>query len=313
MTTLGKLVSVNVREAWPHEAADFTPWLLAHAEVLAEALGMDLELHEAEHSVGGFSLDLMGTDSAGHTVIVENQLEASDHRHLGQLLTYAGGTDPMTVVWIADEFRAEHRAALDWLNERTGEDTRFFAVQVDAVRIGDSPIAPRFTVVVQPNDWQKEIKAATAGSTPRQQQYKELWTAVLERLREKEPGWTNARIAPAQSWMTLPAGVSGAAYSVLFSREGRCVEIYFGSSDATANDRNLDKVRAHREAIESAFGHPLDWQELDGKKATRIRYTVPGDIDDDVDHVDWFVTEVIALRKALTSVGGLPALLSAEH
>lgn len=312
MTSLGKLVSVDVREAWPHEAVDFTPWLLAHAEVLSEALGMDLELHEAEHSVGGFSLDLMGTDSSGHTVIVENQLESSDHRHLGQLLTYAGGTDPMTIVWIADEFRPEHRAALDWLNERTGEDTRFFAVRVDAVRIGDSPIAPRFTVVVQPNDWQKGIKAVTGGLSPRRQRYKELWAAVLDGLREQAPGWTNARSAPAQSWMTLPAGVSGAVYSVLFSREGRCVEIYFGSADAAANERSLKKVSEHRGAIEAGFGHPLDWETLEGKKATRVRYTVPGDIDDDVDHVQWFVTEVIALRDAVAAIGGLPRLLSDE-
>lgn len=136
---VGRLRRVPAREVWPHEALDFTPWLLRNVDVLSDLLGMDLVLEVAEHPVGGFSLDLLGHDaSTGEPVIVENQLEQSDHTHLGQILTYAAGTDPTTIVWLATSFREEHRAAVDWLNTRTNDETRFFAVQVEVVRIGDS-------------------------------------------------------------------------------------------------------------------------------------------------------------------------------
>ena len=142
---LGRLTVVPPREVWRHEAHDFTPWLLSNVDVLSDVLGMDLALDVAEHPVGGFSLDLMGRDeTTGEIVIVENQLEVSDHLHLGQILTYAAGTDPTTIVWVAAAFRPEHRAAIDWLNARTDEDTRFFGVELGVVRIGDSDPAPLF-------------------------------------------------------------------------------------------------------------------------------------------------------------------------
>lgn len=164
---LGRLEPVDPRDVWPSEAQDFTPWLLANAQALSEAVGMDLNLEAAEHPIGGFSLDLIGVDTAtGDRVIVENQLEVSDHSHLGQILTYAGGTDPVNVLWLATSFREEHRAALEWLNERTNESTRFFAVRIQVVRIGTSSPAPLFTLVVQPNDWGKKVRvnAVTRGS-----------------------------------------------------------------------------------------------------------------------------------------------------
>ena len=156
---IGRLRAVPAREVWRHEALDFTPWLLDNADVLSEVIGLDLELDTAEHAVGDFSLDLIGRDRiSGDLVIVENQLEQSDHTHLGQIMTYAGGTDAAHVVWVAPSFRPEHRRALEWLNERTDEATRFFAVEVKAVRIGDSPYAPLLSLAVQPNDWGKQVR-----------------------------------------------------------------------------------------------------------------------------------------------------------
>lgn len=166
---VGRLEYIPARQVWSHEALAFTPWLLENADVLASVLGMpQLRLSAAEHPVGGYNLDLIGTDEVtGETVIVENQLESSDHGHLGQLLTYAGGTDPTTVVWIAPAFRSEHRAALEWLNARTDSRTRFFAVQLEVVRIGDSLPAPMLTLVVQPNDWEKVVKQTSPTRTSR--------------------------------------------------------------------------------------------------------------------------------------------------
>jgi hypothetical protein len=319
MVNLGKLERVSARAAWPHEAHDFTPWLLENAETLGEALNMDLELNRAEHSVGDFSLDLIGTDVAtGESVIVENQLAKSDHSHLGQLLTYAGGTDAANVVWIADQFRAEHRAALDWLNERTNEHARFFAVEVAAVRIGDSPYAPLFEVVVQPNDWQKEVRSSTASTplTARQETYRRFWAMFLEQLREAAPGWTNTSTPLPQNWMNLPAGVSTANYVMVFSKEGLRVEIYFSSPTAEINARNFDRVLAHQEEIEAAFGESLQWDRLEGRKGARIEYLRQGEIaneDSWSEYVDWFVQKAIRLRSAIDEVGGLHALFSSSE
>lgn len=159
---IGRLQRVPVRSVWPHEANDFTPWLLENADVLTDVLGLDVELKAAEHAVGGFSLDLIGEESITEAVvIVENQLEESDHTHLGQILTYAGGTDAKHIVWVAPSFRPEHRKALEWLNERTDEETRFFAVKIEVVSIGDSSPAPLLSLVVQPNDWGKIVRRTT--------------------------------------------------------------------------------------------------------------------------------------------------------
>ena len=155
-TNLAKIERVDLREAWPNEARDFTPWLAENIAELGEALGMDLELQETEAAVGGYSLDVLATDrDQNRPVIIENQLEATNHAHLGQLLTYAAGYDANVIVWLTREFRDEHRQALDWLNQRTGEDTEFFGVVVELWRIGDSPLAPHFRLVATPNEWGK--------------------------------------------------------------------------------------------------------------------------------------------------------------
>ena len=129
MVELAKIEQVDLREAWSNEAANFTPWLQDNIDQLGEALGMYLEVQEREASVGTFSLDLLARDTSNNRpVIIENQLGPTDHSHLGQLLTYAAGYDASAIVWIAKEFRDEHRAALDFLNGRTGEDTELFGV-----------------------------------------------------------------------------------------------------------------------------------------------------------------------------------------
>ena len=315
MVELGRLERLSARQAWPHEAQDFTPWLLANADALGEVLGMDLELSAAEHGVGDFSLDLIGVDVAtDERVIVENQLAKSDHSHLGQLLTYAGGTDAVNIVWIADGFRSEHRAALDWLNERTDERTRFFAVEVSAVRIGGSALAPLFEVVVQPNDWQKEVRSTAQATprTPRQETYRRFWGLFLEALHGAAPGWTNTRTPLAQNWMNLPAGSSVAHYAMVFAKEGLRVENYFSSNIREVNEANFERFEERRAAFEAAFGAPLEWDRLDGKKACRISFSTPGDLSDEQawgQYVEWFVANVLRLRNAVEELGGMPGVL----
>jgi len=315
MIEIGQLKKLKPRDAWSHEALDFTPWLLANANVLGEVLNMDLELKEAEHSVGGFSLDLIGEDlNTREIVIIENQLEASDHTHLGQILTYAGGTNAVNIVWIAESFRSEHRAALTWLNERTDENTRFFAVEVSAVRIGESPLAPLFTVVIEPNDWQKTVRSSTSVSVRSDtgEKHREFWTMFLMELHSRYPNWTNTRTPLAQNWMNLPAGTSAANYAVVATRTAIRVELYFPSSDANQNLTNFHLVLNHKEAIEKAFGKPLDWDELPERKACRISCSLPANINERQEwdnYVYWLLETAGGLRAAIDSLGGLPELL----
>lgn len=113
---------------WQHESGDFTPWLAANIDVLSDAIGLPLTVVGQEVLVGDFRLDIHATDPDGNTVIIENQLEPSDHFHLGQLLVYASGLEATTGIWITTRLRDEHRSALTWLNERTDSDVRAFGI-----------------------------------------------------------------------------------------------------------------------------------------------------------------------------------------
>jgi hypothetical protein len=189
--TLGRLELLHPRQVWADEARHFTPWLFDNADYLAESLGIELELEQREHGVGMFSLDLYGRDLTNNCpLIVENQLEDSDHRHLGQLLTYAAGTDAATVVWVAPRFRDEHRQVLEYLNDMASGAARFFGVEVSVGVIGDSDPAPMFSVVAQPSNWRAQVKAQQAADeiSPARAAYLQFWTSYLERLHSEHPG-----------------------------------------------------------------------------------------------------------------------------
>lgn len=156
---LAELVDVAPRDAWPQEAISFTPWLAQNLGQLGKVLGIALELEQAEAPVGPFAADILARDGRdGAAVLIENQLEGSDHKHLGQIMTYLTGLDAKTIVWVAPEFRPEHRSAIQWLNQNTTDPFKFFAVQVRVVRISDSPLAPLFQVLEAPNGWDRQLK-----------------------------------------------------------------------------------------------------------------------------------------------------------
>lgn len=316
--SLGALASLDVREVWPHEAQIFTPWLLDNAEVLGEVLGMDLALSAAEHPVGGFALDLIGVDeSTNEPVIIENQLTPTDHTHLGQLLTYAGGTDPVNVVWVATSFREEHRAALDWLNARTDENTRFFGVEVSVVRIGDSLPAPLLRLVVQPNDWGKTIKAKARTETSASAKnlaYQDFWTRFLDRLATEHPSWTRSRKGSPQNWQSLPAGRDGLSYTCAFGRSGLLSELFFGDPDPAVNEARFTAAQARKADLEAAYGRALSFEPLTGRKGSRITERRLGTIkqtDAWDEYIAWFIDAQARLRTAVAAIGGVSSFPSA--
>lgn len=316
--SLGRLQIVPPRAIWPHEAIDFTPWLLQNVDVLSDLLGMDLVLDAAEHPVGDFSLDLKGYDeTTGEVVIVENQLEQSDHTHLGQIITYAAGTDPTTIVWVTTGFRPEHRAAIDWLNQRTDENTRVFGVVIQVVQIGDSQPAPNFDLVVQPNDWEKQVRQATSPRTgeasARVRRYREFWEATLNRIRVEYPAWTRARTSN-QSWFNTSVGLGGVVLSMAWVSGSLVAQLYFESPDADLNQARFDWLHERREEFEAVLGAAAVWDQMSGRKAARIVVTSPFDDVDDVESwpetTTWLIDHQIRLREALAKVGGVAALRS---
>ena len=232
---IGRLEFVELREVWPHEAHSFTPWLLANADVLEDVLGIELQIDEPEHAVGSFSLDLLGRDlTHDATLIVENQIEATDHNHLGQLVTYAAGTDAHTIVWVAKSFREEHRQALDWLNTQTLDDVRFFGVAVRAVRISASPPAPFLEVVVKPNYWQKKVRVASSKQLgERAQAFNDFWEKTVDELRAKAANVVrmDQRIGES-NYLSLPSPVKSSPIYAVFGSGHLRVELYISAGDA---------------------------------------------------------------------------------
>lgn len=308
--SLGRLARVEVREVWKHEAHDFTPWLLEHADVLGDALGLEIELENAEHPVGGFSLDLIGRDlGTGARIIVENQLEGTDHVHLGQVVTYAAGTDAAVVVWVATEFREEHRQAIDWLNEHTDDGIQLFGVQLGVVRIGDSPRAPLLEVVAQPNDWQRTVRSELARSeiSERGQMYQKFWAAYLQEARTRHPEWPGiiTRQPQPANWMGFSGPMRGTRMNPSFADSGRLRhELYIDARDHDLNRAVLGRFLDQRGTLESAYGAALAFEDLDAR-ACRIAEYTDGSIDEVARHADfieWFIDAGERLRRALAEI-----------
>ena len=307
---LGKLEQVDPRSVWIHEAHDFTPWLLANADRLSEALGIDLELEAAEHAVGGYSLDLVGRDITNDAVlIVENQLATTDHSHLGQVLTYAAGTGASTIVWIATAFREEHRQALDWLNESTGDEAHFFGIELQVVKIGSSDRAPLFNVVAQPNNWQKQVRVATQSGavTGKGALYVQFWGRFIEQVHTKHPDWTKARAAGPYNWFEMAGSIKGLNINSSFAQGERLRhELYIDTRDGDRNDEIFDYLRNRQEQIEATYGESLTWEELPTKRACRVSAYEEGcsvvDTERWDEFIDWFLDAGTRMRAALETV-----------
>ncbi len=278
-TSLGRLEQVDLRQVWQSEPGEFTPWLAQEANIslLADTLGMELELEAQEKDVGPFRADIVCKDTAdGTRVVIENQLEKTDHTHLGQLMTYAAGLDAVTVVWIAERFTDEHRAALDWLNEVTRDNVSFFGLEIELWRIGNSPVAPKFNIVSKPNDWTKGGGAGGGGGgviTATKQLQQDYWKAFREVLVQRKSTLKPQKAQP-QHWLNVSIGRANfhMATTVNTSEERIAVELYMQGPSAKNSFRLLE---ADKVEIEKQFGQSLDWRELPNKEASRILLVRP--------------------------------------
>lgn len=271
--TIGKLQRVPLREVWRHEAADFTTWLESNVDVLNEVLDFTITSVEREKSAGDFNVDLVGEDETGGVVVIENQLERSNHDHLGKLLTYLAALDAGAAIWIVASPRPEHARAIAWLNESTS--TPFYLVQVEAVAIGDSPPAPLFTVIARPSEEARAAGLTKQGLSERQTNRHAFWSLLLERARTKTKLHSN--ISPSMhNFIGAGAGLSGLAFNYAVRQHECQAELYIDFGDQERNKAVFETLAENRATIEEAFGGPLDWQRLEGRRASRIRVTLPG-------------------------------------
>lgn len=254
----GELQDIDLRAAWPHEATDFTPWLAENVERLAKAIGLpSLELEGREVSVAGFSADILARiPSDGSRVLIENQLENTDHSHLGQILTYLAGLEAQTVIWIAKDFREPHLSAIRWLNEHTTETFAFFAVKVRVVRIGNesSPVAPLFEVVERPNEWDRQVHAAEENSgnsrvSELRKFRNDFWHSYVQSYPE------DIDLRPEHASANVFHHIEGMIISQWLGQ--RRVGIYMRANDPRYNEKQRQEVEMHVEALRKEFGEEL--------------------------------------------------------
>ena len=278
---IGKLEKIDLRQLWKNEASDFTVWVESNIGHLSDFLGFDLEIIEREKKVGSFSIDLLAQLPSGDKVIIENQLEKTDHTHLGQIITYFTNIDAKCVIWIAREIRPEHANAINWLNEFTG--IAFYLVQVEAYRIGNSEPAPYFKLVCRPDADMKAMGADIKELTERDRFNVEFWDLLMEKCKGQLDHYCNKK-ASKYHFHGGSAGRGGFSFVFLATRKGYGLELYIDSLDEDKNYTYLRELQDSKDEIEKEFGQPLRWEELPDKRACRVRFIIN---EQSITECDW--------------------------
>jgi len=279
---LGRLEKIDLREQWKKEDTDFTPWLARdeNIELLSETIGVELEVQSQEENVGPFRADILCLDTANnHYALIENQLEKTDHTHLGQLMTYAAGLDAVTIIWIAQKFTEEHRAALDWLNGITDDTFNFFGIEIELYRIGESLSAPMFSLVSKPNDWTKSVRktASSQNLTDTKLLQQEYWQGLKDfmdengsRIRMQKPQpqhWTNIAIGKSDFNISASVSTRDNTLSIWLNITGRNAKNNFDRLSEIAKNQSLDEI-----------DNNLQWLRMDDKKQSAVILTTNGDM-----------------------------------
>lgn len=269
--TLSRLTEVDLREVWQNEATDYTNWLAneENLRLLSDEIGIEIVLETTEASIGKFRVDILAKEEiTGRKIIIENQLEQTNHDHLGKIITYASGLDAEIIVWIVKDVRDEHEKAVNWLNENTDEKINFFAIRMELWKIGDSQIAPKFHVISQPNDWAKDAKKTSERSelSERAKLQLEFWEKFNEFVISRDQTF-NLRKPYPQHWYSLSVGSSKAniSLSIIFAKRLMRCEIYIPDNKSLYYELENEK-----EFIESKLDFELEWSPLEDKKASRI-------------------------------------------
>ncbi|MBT4400577.1 MAG: DUF4268 domain-containing protein [Bacteroidetes bacterium] len=306
---LSRLEHVELREKFKTEAGDFTPWLADESNIslLGDTIGLDLEVEAQEKEVGPFRADILCKDTADDTwVLIENQLERTDHTHLGQLMTYASGLKAVTIIWIAQKFTEEHRAAIDWLNEITDSDFKFFGIEVELWKIGNSEVAPKFNIVSKPNEWSRAVARGQEGITDARQLQLRFWNAFKSYVEDHGSQIRTGKPGP-QNWMNISLGKTG--YQLLavasmwdqeshsYSKNEIRAELYVSSEESKSK---FVVIESQREVIEKELGYELTWLNPEEMKSARAFTRKTVDLNDEADWMNqhaWLLENLVKLQK----------------
>lgn len=273
---IGKIRKVNVREIWKHEAADFTRWLAENIDYLNEVIDTDISVQSVEANVGPYRVDIYGEDGSNNKIIIENQLEKSDHIHLGQILTYLVNLDANIAIWITTNPVEEHQQVIEWLNETTPDNMCFYLVKIEAIQIEGQPsVAPLFTVVEGPTQESKKIGSEKKESAQRSVARKEFWTQFIAAMDQNSELCRN--ISPTtDAWIGIAMGLAGVGLNLVVSRNYARAEIYINKGDIQKNKEVFDYLYKSKDQIEKEFGAPLIWERREDGVTSRIKYQLDG-------------------------------------
>lgn len=301
---LGKLKEIDIRTVWAHEQYDFSKWLASDENIkeLGDVLNHSLTEVETEKFVGNYRCDIVCKDEiTGKSVLIENQLELTNHDHLGKIITYASGLDASVVVWVVAGAREEHASAIEWLNKHTTSDVDFFLLEVHAYTIGDSVPAPMFKVIEQPNDFAKSVKSLANSGDLNESQVRrlEFWNMLNDALDRKGKPF-NKHKATTDHWYTVAVGSSQCYISIDLVNKEHKIRVGLWVTD---NKKMYDMFYSHREEIEAAFGEALEWDRLDNKKASIFSTDIPGLNFNKQDNypklIDLAIDKTVKLREAV--------------
>lgn len=300
---LGKLQEIDIRKVWQHEQYDFSKWLAGEENIqeLGDTLNLTLTDVETEKFVGNYRCDILCKDElTGKVVLIENQLEPTNHDHLGKIITYASGLDASVVIWIVASARQEHASAIEWLNKHTDEDLSFFLVEVHAYKIGESDPAPQFKIIEQPNDFVKSVKSISKNSdlSDSERNRLEFWTQLNEILEERGKPF-NKRKATTDHWYSIAMGSSECHISIDLVNKEHKIRVGVWIYD---NKELFDKFYANKNEIEEACGFELAWDRLENKKASLACTYIQGlDFENQTNYpelINKAIDLVLTMRKA---------------
>jgi hypothetical protein len=264
---------INVREVWINEPKHFTKWLADNIDFLNEKLDMNLNVIQTEKQIGSFNVDIFCEDEQGNSVIIENQLEKTDHTHLGQILTYAVGTAAKTVIWISPEPRVEHVEVIEWLNEITPMDNSWYLFKLEVIKLNETTVSPLFTRIAGPSQEVKNLGNEKKEVAERHHKRIKFWENILVLLNKETTLYRNVNPS-MDNWLYAATGVGGINHSIIVRQNDCSLQLVIEKNNTELNKKIFDYLHSCKHEIEKEFGEDLIWRKMEQKKSSRIQFDI---------------------------------------
>ncbi len=306
----GNIIELPLNKFFQYEDRDFTPWLQENIELLGNIIGIDIEDADTEVSVGNYKLDILAYESGtGRKIAIENQYGATDHKHLGQLITYMAGINAEVVVWLAEDFNKEHISAVNHLNEISNENIAFFCIKPRLIKIGDSAPAIEFVTKAKPDEWEKQVQGDINKPSERGLEYKKFWIDLINRYKEKYPKYKPLRGYQARNSHVLCYSETGIDYSVKFSQGSLFITLWMGPKSKTNPHELVDRIILKKSEIEEKLGSEIIIDKREDVRSTKVFLKCDKETDildineEDKDYLmDWVIKWLPKFKKTIEPI-----------